>query len=91
MSRLSVAALLVVASVASVACADNILKERPVGEGGARDRVGEAGVRGGGDGEGRVERVRGVSAAAPGGAAPAGDSSRGKDDGRPAEGARSCR
>ena len=29
MSRLSVAALVVVASVAMVACADNILKERP--------------------------------------------------------------
>jgi hypothetical protein len=29
MSRLSVAALVVVASVAVVACADNILKERP--------------------------------------------------------------
>ena len=47
MSRVSVAALLVLASVASVGCADNMLKERPAAKA-VRATAAEADVLGGG-------------------------------------------
>ena len=84
----AVAGVLVLALLASAGCADNLLKERP-DEGGTGDG-GAADVLGGGERQGRVERVRGVSAAAAGGAAPAGAQAC-EGGSRRAQGQRSCR
>ena len=80
----AVAGVLVLALLASAGCADNLLKERPTTKAARGDRR-AAHVLGGGERQGGVECVRGVSAAAPGGAAPAGAQT-GQGRGRRAEG-----